>query len=552
MTATQRLIDADAVTRLRRRDTTLFSQDPDVQASISNRLGWTDLAEQALDALPQITAIAERARAEGVTDIALLGMGGSSLASLVISRVIGGGVARIHVLDTVSPITVRRMLDELDPSTTLYLVASKSGGTIEPNSLYAIFRAHADRRLGQAAGDRFIAITDPGSSLEQLARADGFRDVVLAPPTVGGRFSATSVFGLVPAALIGVDVPRFAMCAAAAETACATHAVTNPAVELAAFIVDSHDSGADKLTLVADEKLRSFGLWVEQLVAESLGKHGIGVVPVVELSDSPRGYGADRAIVVVRMSGDDRLAEWAASQGGRHPVYEIVLDDAYDIAEEFVRWEHAVALCGYLLGINPFDEPNVAEAKAATTGVLDGSVAVPRPQSSVEGVEITFAGGLADPGHAERSAATAIGHALAALSAGDYLAVLAYLPDDDALLAPLVEAVPQLSAATGAALTLELGPRYLHSTGQLHKGGPPTGVFILVTNRDEIDVEVPGRDWTLGTLHGAQAEGDLVTLAAHGRPVLRLDLPDASRESVQRLADSLLDGAGVVREGRRP
>jgi glucose-6-phosphate isomerase len=549
MNALQRLVDADAVARLHARDVTLFSADADVQTTVANRLGWIDLARQASSSLPQITDIAGRARAEGVTDVVLLGMGGSSLASLVISRVLGTASARMHVLDTVSPITVRRAIEELDPATTLYVVASKSGGTIEPNALYAIFRAHVDSVLGDDAGNRFIAVTDPGSSLEALAHSAGFRDVVSAPSNVGGRFSALTVFGLVPAALIGVDVAELLARGSAAEDACASPADENPAVELAAFIVDSHDSGADKLTVVADEGLRSFGLWVEQLVAESLGKLGTGVIPVVELSDTPRGYGADRAIVVVRMTGDDRMAEWAASQRGRHPIYEIVLDDVYDIAEEFVRWEHAVALCGHLLGINPFDEPNVAEAKAATIGVLDGSAPVPQAQEEHEGFGVTFGGGLPHPGRAGGSVATAVGHVIASLERAEYLAVLAYLPDDDALLAPLSGAVPLVSAATGAAVTLELGPRYLHSTGQLHKGGPATGVFILVTTRDEADLDVPGHEWSLGTLHRAQAEGDLVTLAAHGRRALRLDLPDASHESVRRLANALLDGAGVIHEG---
>lgn len=550
MAARDRLVDLDAVTRLHDRDASLFSEDAAAQESVANRLGWTRLSRVAAESLPGLEGFARMAVDENVTDVVLLGMGGSSLAALVIGKVIDPEKVRLHVLDTVSPVTVGDALGKLDPASTLYVVSSKSGGTIEPNTLYAVFRAHADEVLGRsAAGQRFIAVTDPGSSLEKLAAAEGFRETLWAPVDVGGRFSALTVFGLVPAALIGVDARRLIERAASAEHDCAKSAEENPAVELASFIADAHDAGADKLTIVASKKLRSFGLWVEQLVAESLGKQGTGIVPVVALTERPRGLGADRALVVVRMTGEAYLAEWAQEQRGSHAVYEIVLDDPYDIAEEFVRWEYAVALCGVLLGVNPFDEPNVAEAKAATAAVLEGSVEAPVAHGSANDVIITFAGGLPDPGHAERAAATAVGHAIAALKPGDYLALLAYLPDDDALLAPLEEVCVAVSEATGAAVCLELGPRYLHSTGQLHKGGPNTGVFIMVNTRDGANVEVPGQTWSLRALHVAQAEGDLVTLAAHGRRVLRLEIADASPESIEQVVQALAYGAGAVTEG---
>jgi len=302
---------------------------------------------------------------------------------------------------------------------------------------------------------------------------------------------------------------------------------------------------------VAPHELRTFGLWAEQLVAESLGKCGNGVVPVVELADEPMGYGPDRAIVVVRMSGDVRLAEWASAQRGRFGVFEIVLDDAYDIAEEFVIWEHAVALVGSLMGVNPFDQPNVAEAKNATLVVLEGDAEVPPATAAFEGIHVTFAGALPEPTHQERSTATAFGHAIASLRASDYLTLLAYLPYDYELLEPIASAVPAIASATSAAVCLELGPRYLHSTGQLHKGGPDNGVFVLVTSRDAVDLEVPGREWSLKTLHRAQALGDLAALISHNRRVLWIDLPDAGEGSVRALAESLLDGAGVVHEGQR-
>ena len=309
-------------------------------------------------------------------------------------------------------------------------------------------------------------------------------------------------------------------------------------------------AGRDKLTIVASPQLQSFGLWVEQLVAESLGKEGTGVVPVVELSDDfPQGYGVDRAVIAVRLASDERLAEWVPKIAATMPTRELVLNDGYDIGAQFSLWEHAVALLGPLLGVNPFGQPNVQAAKDATNAVLGGSLSAPgQSRRTADGATISFAGSLPDPGHAEPTLATALGHALAAIRLGDYLGILAYLPDVDDLLAPLVSATPAVSAATGAAVTLELGPRYLHSTGQLHKGGPNTGVFVVVTTSDSTDTAVPGRPWGLRTLFRAQAEGDVATLAAADRRVLHVDLPDASAETIAAFAHALLDAADVAWE----
>jgi len=552
MDALKRLIDSDAVARLRAHDATLFDTDAAGVKLAANSMGWTDLAARAPESYAILDRLALDVTQEGVTDVVLLGMGGSSLASLVIGEVLAedGGV-RLHVLDTTAPLTVGKAIAELDPARTLYVVASKSGGTIEPLSLYAIFREEADNELGrQAAGRRFIAITDPDTSLAALAVADGFRLTVSSPASVGGRFSAMTVFGLVTAALLGIDFRSLVERAAAMEAACSLPAADNPAAALCAFIADAQAAGRDKLTVVASPALASFGLWVEQLVAESLGKLGTGVIPVVELSDEmPLGYGSDRAVVVLRLEGNERLAEWVPKLAAASPVVELVLRDGFDIGAEFVRWEHAVALLGPLLGVNPFGQPNVQSAKDATAAALSGALATPpADHTTPDGTALTFAGALPVPAHAEPSLSTAVGHALGALRPHDFLCVLAYLPADDALLAPLHEAVPRVSAAMGHAVTLELGPRYLHSTGQLHKGGPDSGIFILVTTRDHADVPVPGRAWCLRDLHRAQAEGDLSTLTAAGRRVLRVDLPDAGLDSVTGLARALMDAAGVVWE----
>ena len=552
MDALTRLSDLDATARLRAHDASLFGTSAEDVELAAKSLGWTRLARTSDEIVAQVDRLVRDMRQSGLTDVVLLGMGGSSLAALVLGDVLGADSdVRLHVLDTTCPHTIDDAIVDLAPATTAYLVSSKSGGTIEPNSLYAVFREVADGALGRQAGGRqFIALTDPGSPLEAAAASGGFRALVSTPQNVGGRFSALTPFGLVPAALLGVDTAELLRRAANTESACDLPTAENPAALLAAFIADAHDAGHDKLTIVASPALRNFGLWIEQLVAESLGKEGTGVVPVVELAeDFPQGYGGDRAVVVVRFADDKRLTEWVPRLATSAPVYELTLRDGYDIGAQFSLWEHAVALLGPLFGVNPFGQPDVQSAKDATNSVLAGTLSAPESTAcSADGTLLTYAGGLPDPGHVEPSLGTTIGHALAALRPKDYLALLAYLPDDAQLLAPLVSAVPRLSAATGAAVTLELGPRYLHSTGQLHKGGPNTGVFVVVTTRDAADAPVPGRPWGLRTLFRAQAEGDIATLVSASRRVLHVDLADSGADTIERLAHALLDAAGVVWE----
>ncbi len=547
MEALKRLAEADAIVRLRERDASLFTDDIDARIPIMQRLGWTDLAKKAPGRLPLLVNLASALADEGVTDIVLLGMGGSSLTPLVLARVIGSApdMPSLHVLDTTSPAQVKRLLDTLDPNGAFVLIASKSGTTVEPLSLYAILRAWMDEGIGRpAAGRRFAVITDPGTPLEKLRQRENMRVTLSAPATVGGRFSALSMFGLAPAALIGIDLERLIAPAAAMEEACQTPGDENPAALLAAWLADAHEQGRDKLTLVCSTALRAFGLWAEQLVAESLGKNGSGVVPVIEHSpEQPTGYGPDRAVVVVRLAGDAELTAWSRETAMAHPVFEIVLADEYDVGAEFVRWEHAVALLGHLLGVNPFDEPNVAEAKTATNAILDGSESVPKAAIDLDGTWVTWAGELAQPSPLPSTRADAVASLAAAARPGDYIALLAYLPDDETVLMPLRVAAAALERAAGVPVCLELGPRYLHSTGQLHKGGPNTGLFCVVTARDRTDIEIPAKKFTLAMLHRAQAEGDLLTLARHGRRVLRLDLPGIGLHDISALSDDLAGAA---------
>ncbi|MBE0417020.1 MAG: hypothetical protein IBX63_04585 [Coriobacteriia bacterium] len=548
MDSLTRLIETDAVTRLVDHDATLFSDDVDMRQPILQRLGWTDLAEKAESRLPLVSNLAAEVAREGVTDIVLLGMGGSSLAPLVMSEVLGpvDGAPRLHVLDTTSPAAVGGLMSRLAPRTTAFVLASKSGTTIEPLSLYAIFREWMDENLGRvAAGKRFIVITDPGTPLEARRQKDIMRVALAAPANVGGRFSALSVFGLFPTGLAGLDISGLVEHARAMERACHGPAAENPGAELAAWMADAHAAGRNKLTLVSSAGYRSFGLWVEQLVAESTGKQGTGIVPVLEDGGVPvEAYGPDRAIVVVRSEWDGPTA--AHAQSAREadiPVIEYVLAEPIAIGAEFVRWEFAVALTGFLMGVNPFDEPNVAEAKAATGGVLDGSVTVPAASADLDGTWATAAGALADVQPAT-DLHGALAPLLGSLEPGSYLAILAYLPDDEGLLAPIRAAATEVSSRWGVPVCVEVGPRYLHSTGQLHKGGPRTGAFLILTGRTREDHAIPGAPFSLAQLFRAQAEGDLVTLAAHGRPVVRLDLPDEGPEALAAVVRALSTTGG--------
>ncbi len=540
MDSMKRLLQADAIGRLWARDGSLFSSDPELAAEAGRWMGWVGLADAAAQEAPALAEAAEAVRAAGITDIVLLGMGGSSLAPLVLSRILGAesGHLRLHVMDTTSPWTVVRLMERLTPRTTLIVVSSKSGGTIEPLSLYAIFRAWAEDGLGTDAGNHFIAVTDPGSGLERLASLEGFAAVFHGIASVGGRYSALSAFGMVPAALTGIDVGRVAEGAARMEAACRAADSRNPALQLASWMTDALESGRDKLTLVASESLASFGLWVEQLVAESTGKGGKGIVPVLHPPNGdPAMLGEDRAVVVMR-SKDDELSLFALALPTGTPILEIVLDDPHDLGAEFVRWELAVALTGHLMGIDPFDQPNVAEAKDATSAILAGTLAVPEPQLHLAGIAMTM--DIPTGATSELDSLASAMHALLdGAGTGSYLAVLAYLPEDQELMVPLAEALSVVSEVRRLACCLELGPRYLHSTGQLHKAGPPTGRFLIITSRDEATVSVPGKGYTLNQLIRAQAEGDFVTLARHGLPVVRVDLPQPAHGPVRLIAETL-------------
>ena len=510
------------------RDDTLWPAGDDKP---SERLGWLTVADHALEQLDDVLAFAAELRAEGFTDCALLGMGGSSLAPEVLWQTFGSGVdgLRLHVLDSTHPDAVAALEARLPLDTTLFLVSSKSGGTLEPRSMHAHFHALAPD------GRQWAAITDPGTSLEQLAREQGFRRVFHGAPDIGGRYSALSAFGVVPAALIGADVrgllERAEVAARAADPSLPPgHA---PALWLGCALGELASGGRDKLTFVVDAPLQALGLWLEQLVAESTGKHGKGIVPIAdEPLAEPEAYGDDRVFVHLhRTSGEgnaDAHAKLDALADAGHPVIAVPFDEPLDLGALFFHWELAVAVAGAVIGVNPFDQPDVQSAKDATVATIEA-----------------YARDGAFP--ADDAAAVSGDEAAAALrelldahaGAGAYVAVMAYLPPqlDDALTQLRVA----IRARTGAATTVGYGPRFLHSTGQLHKGGPRSGVFVQLVDRGRAGVEIPGQPYDFAALVRAQAIGDGATLRSRGLPFLRIELPDDAAAAIADLAAGLSD-----------
>ncbi|HEY5468477.1 MAG TPA: hypothetical protein VIK85_05190 [Coriobacteriia bacterium] len=521
--ARARLVEMGAVERLAARDAMLFA-DPAIAAT---RLGWVGLPAAALVEAPSLAALAT-ALTGGITDVVLLGMGGSSLAALVLVRSMPAepGSPTLRVLDTTSPGQTTALLDRLTPATTLVVVASKSGSTAEPMAQLDIFGPWLEGALGDEAGSHLVAITDPGSSLEALARERGFAATVFSDPDVGGRYSALTAFGMLPAALTGLDIELLASTAAAFEGSCRNPPESNPALALATWMADAYAEGRDKLTLVCSPSLASFGMWVEQLVAESTGKDGAGILPVIEESPGlAAAHGPDRMTFLLREDGDETLAALHASLPEGEPLFEVVVDDAASLAAEFVHLEWAVALFSALEGIEPFDQPDVESAKAATRALLAG-------KSEAADLTALSTADLTGGDLPARVRALVRG-----ARDGGYIAVLAYLTEDETVLAPLRDACARLAEATRMPVTLQLGPRYLHSTGQYFKGGPRTGSFLIVT-ADHCG-SLAGPLASLARLNEAQAAGDATALLACGCPVLTVALAGETAADSAPLLDAL-------------
>jgi transaldolase/glucose-6-phosphate isomerase len=511
--------------RIWSKDASLWA--PEGTPEIENRLGWLTISETMLEAAPDLRAFAESVQSEGYTDVALLGMGGSSLGPEVIRRSFGDieGALRLHVLDSTDPAAVRELEERLDLDKTLFLVSSKSGGTIETLSHFRHFFEKTGRE-----GRHFVAITDPGSPLRKLAEENGFRRVFENDPNIGGRYSVLSYFGLVPAALMGVSVEALLHRAQVAEQNCNSYqsGSSNSGLWMGLLAGEAALHGRDKLTFVVSEPISSFGLWAEQLVAESLGKDGKGVLPVADepLLD-PDAYGDDRLFAYLRNADDpdealDAKVDALAEAG--HPTVTLAVHGPTDLGRIFFFAEFAVAVAGWVLGVNPFDQPNVQEAKDNTEKVLD---------------RFRADGALPDVDEAQVDAAAAL---VTGAKPPHYVAVLGYLAPSDAFDAAIARLREAVLARTHVANTFGYGPRFQHSTGQMHKGGPKTGLFLQLVHDGDADVEVPGEPYTFGVLKNAAAIGDLNTLHDHGLPAERLRLDGDPAEALDALTAKIKEG----------
>lgn len=512
-------------------DPTLFTPDPGDEASIRSRLGWLHSPSRMRAHLDDLSSFSREMYRSGFRKALLLGMGGSSLCPEVLATTYGRtpGFLELRVLDSTDPDAVTHAAEWADLEQTLFIVASKSGGTIEVRSFEAYFYERCRERFGEAAGARFVAITDPGTALLELARQRGYARTFENDPNIGGRYSAMSLFGLVPAALVGADLEALVGDAERMAAGCAPVVPSddNPGLRLGAFLAGLAKNGRDKLTLICSPEVASLGSWIEQLVAESTGKQGKGVIPVdLEPLGAPETYGDDRAFVYVRYGGRsqtplDLEVEQLVTAG--HPVARIGMLAQHDLGGEFFRWEIATAFAGALLGVNPFDEPNVTEAKQETGKLIE------RYEASHE-----LHGPPAHAPDSERLAQT-----LDALSPGNYLVLSAYFertPARDALFAKIRD---RLRNQYRVATTLGYGPRFLHSTGQLHKGGPASGVFVVLTRDRSVDLSIPGKTYSFGVLRDAQAFGDLAVLERRERRACHVSLGGDVDAGLERLLTAL-------------
>jgi transaldolase/glucose-6-phosphate isomerase len=522
------------VARLWARDPSLWTGHGEDQW-----LGWLHIADEQIKTIKRFTNFAAEVKDAGFSHVLLLGMGGSSLCPEVLSKSFGrlAGFPQLHVLDSTDPAQVKSVEDRIDVAHTLFIVSSKSGTTLEPNIFKQYFFERAKNAVGEQAANRFIAITDPGSKLREEAERENFRKTFLGVPSIGGRYSALSDFGLAPAAAMGIDVVSFLERTIPMVRACGeASARNNPGVILGAVLGSAHNAGRDKVTIISSPGIYDLGAWLEQLIAESTGKNGKGLIPIDrEPVSSPDQYKDDRVFAYLRLeSAPDTSQDAAVKQlvEAGYPVVMISVADVYDIGQEFFRWEIATAVAGSIIGINPFDQPDVEASKIATRKLTDeyersGSLPAESPFFEADGIKL-----FAD---AENVAAlkTAVSQAslsaylkahVARLESGDYFALLAYIEMNEAHEQSLQAARAALRDAKRVATCLGFGPRFLHSTGQAYKGGPNTGVFLQITADDQADVPVPNQKYTFGVVKAAQARGDFEVLSERGRRALRVHL----------------------------
>ncbi len=541
--------DRDLVRRIWRRDATVWKAEDAHQKIIRNSLGWLSVPGKMAAVADELTAFAEQIRGAGFKHVMVCGMGGSSLCPEVLRQTFGvqQSFPELLVLDSTDPDVLADFGRRIEIERCLFAIASKSGTTTEPLVFYKYWYDEVRKRKSNP-GDSFVAITDPGTRMVEMANGDHFRHIFLNPPDIGGRYSALSYFGLVPAALMGLDLKRLLARAEAMVRACGANvsAANNPGVVLGAVVGECAKAGRNKLTIVTDSKIAALGLWIEQLVAESTGKEGQGIVPV---QGEPLGttdvYESDRLFVSIAIEEADEFQLLESLVKAGHPVVKRTLNDAYDLASEFFIWEFATAVAGWRLGINPFDQPNVQESKDATRELLDyfkthGELQEQEPLIGDDTLTV-YGSERSAPRLLNNSVTDALRAHLATVRAGDYLALLVYVEETTEIEATLQAIRTKLRDALHCATTTGYGPRFLHSTGQLHKGGPDTGVFIQITAADHADLTIPEEPYTFSVLKQAQALGDFRSLSAHGRRAIRVDLGTDALAGLQRLQALLAD-----------
>ena len=538
--------------RLWDHDAGLWKQDPDHQKIIKNSLGWLDSPRTMLDQVDDLAHFAQELKDAGFTHQVLLGMGGSSLCPDVIRATFGvaPGSLQLQVLDSTVPASVAAVEKSINLAHTLFIVSSKSGGTTETLSFYEYFFDRVRAIKGERAGENFVAITDPGTSLETLAREKHFRRIFPGYADIGGRYSALSNFGIVPAALAGVNIRGLLERATRMAQACGPTipAAENPGLFLGAALAEAGSAGQDKITFVLSPGISTFADWVEQLIAESTGKEGKGLVPVAgEPLGDPAVYGKDRLFVQIKLigdTGDETEQKLKALESAGHPLIRIALQDILDLGAEFFRWEVATAAAGALLGIDPFDQPNVQESKDNTKRLLgeyrtQGKFAEEGLLLESDGVKLFgdpgLTASLAKLGAAAKSPEGVLGAFLMQARPGDYVALMAYLQPTAEKTSVLQSLRTRLRDSLGLATTVGYGPRFLHSTGQLHKGGANHGLFIQLTADDTEDLPIPGEPYTFSVLKHAQALGDMGSLVSKQRRVLRLHLGKDARVQLARV-----------------
>ncbi|MHC1726320.1 MAG: glucose-6-phosphate isomerase [Syntrophobacteraceae bacterium] len=526
----QSLKEADFIARFQRKDPALWKTDPYQQKIISNSMGWLDSPGKIRSSVPSLSDFAVELQNSGFRHVLIMGMGGSSLAPMVLRETFGKHAPGLPltVLDTTDPATVMQLQRTLPLAKTFFIEASKSGSTVESRSFGEYFYEKVKSLKGKDAGENFAVITDPGSMLERLAGDRHYRKIFLNYADIGGRYSALSYFGLAPAALMGIDVSELLLRASRMAKACQTGTPLsdNPGIILGVVMGELALKGRDKLTFLLPGPISSFGMWLEQLIAESTGKDGTGIVPIAgEPVGAPEKYGKDRLFVEFRIKNEpDEMIEGKAGilRKAGQPVITIHMRDRLDLGEQFLLWEIATATSGAVLGINPFDQPNVQETKAFTVKILDQVRQEGRVPEAVMPME-----------HGplrlyQAAGATTVQQALSMFlgeaAETDFLSLLAYVTEDEAIEHGLQKIRTLVRDRMRIGTTVGYGPRYLHSTGQLHKGGTNSGRFILLTSDYGDDAGIPGQPYTFGMLMRAQALGDFEALRKHRRRVLRVHI----------------------------